>query len=241
MSETSPNLGLSLVMPAQAQKHVMVNESLLRLDALVQPQLQSRILATQPSAPQEGQAWLIPTGATGVDWSSMSAGSLAIYRDGYWTEIAPREGWTARVLDEKAGVVFDGTDWRLAGSSEVIAQSDSGAKTRGIIVEETLNGLTGASVTTVALIPARAIVFCVSVRVRGAITGATSFDCGLSGEVSKFGGSLGISAGSSNLGVIGPTAFYSDTPVVLSANGGSFTAGEVAIAIHAWLPEAPDP
>jgi hypothetical protein len=240
MSDTSPNLGLSLVMPAQAQKHVTVNESLLRLDALVQPQVQSRTLAVEPIAPQEGQAWLIPTGATGADWASMAVGSLAIYRDGYWTEISPREGWSARVLDEGAGVVCDGTNWRLAGSSEVIAQSTSGANTRAIIVEDTLSGLTGASVTSVALIPARAIVFCVSVRTRAAITGAASFDCGLSGQASKFGGSLGVSVGSSNLGVIGPTAFYADTPIVLSANGGSFTGGEVAIAIHAWLPEAPE-
>jgi hypothetical protein len=240
MSETSPNLGLSLVMPAQAQKHVTVNESLLRLDALVQPQVQSRTLTIQPVAPQDGQAWLIPQGATGTDWAMMTVGSLAIYRDGYWAEISPAEGWTARVIEENAGVVFDGTRWRLAGSSEVVAQSTSGAKTRAIIVEQIISGLTGSSVTSVALIPARAIVFCVSVRTRVAITGATSFDCGLAGETSKFGGSLGVSAGSSNLGVIGPTAFYADTAVVLSANGGSFTGGELAMAIHAWLPEAPE-
>jgi hypothetical protein len=94
-------------------------------------------------------------------------------------------------------------------------------------------------VASSVMIPARAIVFCVSVRTTQAVSGASSFDCGLSGEANKFGGSLGISMGSSNLGVIGPTAIYSDTSIVLSANGGDFTGGEVEIAIHAWLPMAP--
>lgn len=40
--------------------------------------------------------------------------------------------------------------------------------------------------------------------------------------------------------MIGPQAFYADTSVVLSANGGDFTAGDVAIAMHALLPVAPD-
>lgn len=49
-----------------------------------------------------------------------------------------------------------------------------------------------------------------------------------------------MAAGSQNRGVIGPTAFYSDTPVVLTANGGDFTGGSVRIAIHCVLVGAPD-
>ena len=88
-------------------------------------------------------------------------------------------------------------------------------------------------------IPNRAIVFCVSTRTVTAITGAASYDCGLAGERSKFGGSLSIAAGSNNAGVIGPTAFYADTPVRLSANGGNFTGGAVRVAIHYILPRVP--
>ena len=36
MTEISPRIGLGYVMPSQAQKHVTVNESLRRLDAVVQ-------------------------------------------------------------------------------------------------------------------------------------------------------------------------------------------------------------
>lgn len=64
------------------------------------------------------------------------------------------------------------------------------------------------------------------------VTGATSYECGIAGEPSKFGGSLGVTAGSSNAGVIGPQAFYADTAVRLTANGADFTGGAVRIAIH---------
>jgi len=240
MSETTPNLALPLVMPAQAQKHVTVNEALLRLDALVQAQAQSRSLAAQPGDPQDGQCWLIPDSASGADWAAMTAGSLAIYRDGFWSELPAKAGWRVHVLDEARDVVFDGALWGLAGADTVLAQSPGGAKTRAILVAGSVTGLTGASVVTVITIPARSIVFCVSLRTTEVITGATSFDCGIAGETSKFGGSLGVSVGASNLGVIGPTAFYSDTDIVLTANGGSFTGGAVSLAIHAWMPEAPD-
>ena len=82
------------------------------------------------------------------------------------------------------------------------------------------------------MIPNRAIVLGVSTRTVTAITGATSYDCGIAGEPTKFGGSLGVAEGSTNAGVIGPQAFYADTPIRLTANGGDFTGGAVRIAIH---------
>ncbi|WP_328586278.1 hypothetical protein [Roseibium suaedae] len=39
--------------------------------------------------------------------------------------------------------------------------------------------------------------------------------------------------------MIGPTAFYSDTPVRVTANGGSFTGGTVRVAVHCMLPVVP--
>lgn len=95
-----------------------------------------------------------------------------------------------------------------------------------------VSGLAGASVDSTIAIPNRAIVLGVSARTVTAVLGASSYDCGITGEPSKFGGSLGVAAGSSNIGVIGPTAFYADTPIRLTANGGSFTGGAVRIAIH---------
>ena len=41
-----------------------------------------------------------------------------------------------------------------------------------------------------------------------------------------------IAAGSTNVGVIGPQAFYANTAIRLTANGANFTGGAVRIAIH---------
>jgi hypothetical protein len=100
------------------------------------------------------------------------------------------------------------------------------------VLEQTLSGLSGASVASTIEIPDRSIVLGVSTRVVTAVTGAASFDCGVAGETEKFGVALGVAAGSANVGVIGPQAFSADTPIVLTAQGGSFTSGAVRIAIH---------
>jgi hypothetical protein len=65
-----------------------------------------------------------------------------------------------------------------------------------------------------------------------AITGATSYGVGISGDTGKFGNLLGIAPGSTNIGVIGPTAFYSDTKVRVTANGGNFTTGKVRLIAY---------
>ena len=241
MSETTPNLSLPLVMPAQAQKHVTVNEALLRLDALTQACVESRTLAVQPETPGEGDVWIVPESASGDDWAAMAAGTLAIWRDGFWTAIPPADGWRVHVRDEARSVAFDAgrETWIAAAANTILTAGEGGAATEAVLIEDILTGLSGASVASSVVIPARSIVFAVSVTTRSAITGAASFDCGISGEASKFGGSLGVSPGASNIGVIGPTAFYADTPVELTANGGDFTGGSVAIAIHAWRPVAP--
>ncbi len=107
------------------------------------------------------------------------------------------------------------------------------------VVEEWLSGLTGASVTSTITIPDRAIALAVSTRTVTAITGATSYDCGIAGTPAKFGDTLRVAAGSTNIGVIGRQAFYAPTPMLLTANGGSFTGGDVRIAIQYLLLTSP--
>ena len=241
MSETSPNLDLPLIQPAQAQKHVTVNEALLRLDSLTQTCVQSRSLQVQPAVPAEGQTWILPAGASGDDWTGQAAGSLAVFRDGAWHVLAPQEGWSAHVRDEGLPVRFDGLDraWHAAPVRQPLALGLNGAGLEAQIISETLSGLSGASVVSTQHIPDRCILLGVSVRVTASITGAASFDCGLAGEASAFGGSLGTAQGSANTGVIGPRPFYADAPVVLTANGGDFTGGSVVMALHLLRLSAP--
>jgi hypothetical protein len=56
MTEVSPRIGLGYVMPSQAQKHVTVNESLRRLDAVVQCAVKSATTTGEPGTPAEGDA-----------------------------------------------------------------------------------------------------------------------------------------------------------------------------------------
>jgi len=79
-------------MPAQAQKHVTVNESLTRLDAVVQAVVESRSLSVQPGSPGDGQVWIAPAGKTGAEWGGYGNWALAYYRDGAWEALAPQIG-----------------------------------------------------------------------------------------------------------------------------------------------------
>lgn len=239
MSETTAHLALPFIMAAQAQKHVTHNEALRLLDGIVQLSVLDRDLIDPPASPAEGDRYIPASGATGawVGWD----GSIAYWIDGAWMRIMPAPGWLAWAVDESQALVWTGTAWiPMANAMGFIAQSSSVAVARGpnnattgiAVAEETLSGLSGANRNSTITIPDRAIVLGVSCRVVTAITGAASFDCGIAGEVSKFGGSLGAGAGSTNVGVIGPQAFYAPTPIRLTANGGNFTGGSVRIAIH---------
>ncbi|WP_323006528.1 DUF2793 domain-containing protein [Pseudorhodobacter sp.] len=239
MADTTTNLLLPFILAAQAQKHVTHNESLRLLDGLIQLSVLDRNLATPPGSPAEGARYIVATGATGA-WSGW-AGDIALWSDGAWVRLPARTGWVVWVQDESRVVVRIGSVWTpLDEAMGLLAQAGSvdvalgalGGTTGMAVLEQTLSGLSGASVTSTIEIPDRAIVLGVSTRTVTTITGATSYDCGISGETTKFGGSLGVAAGSTNVGVIGPQAFYADTPIVLTAQGGNFTGGSVRIAIH---------
>ena len=75
MDHTS-RLSLPYLMPGQAQRHITHNEALQALDGLVQPVVVSRTTTAPPPLPLEGEAYLVPSGATGT-WAG-HADELAI-------------------------------------------------------------------------------------------------------------------------------------------------------------------
>lgn len=240
--DATPRLGLPYVAASQAQKHVTVNQAFARLDGLVQTAVISRGVAVQPADPGEGALYLLPAGASGAAWGGEGDGALMRFEAGGWTRVEPGPGHLLWVTDESIALVFDGV-WRalretLEFESLVAAASVGGARTRFAIREEDVT-LAGAATATAMAIPARSIVLAVATRTLTAVTGASAYDCGVAGETGKFGGSLGAAAGSSNIGVIGPTAFYVDTPVLLTAIGGDFTGGVVRVAAHLIQFDAP--
>ncbi|MBB5520079.1 DUF2793 domain-containing protein [Amphiplicatus metriothermophilus] len=116
--EFSPNLSLSYLQAAQAQKHVTVNETFRRLDALVQLTVESRTTAAQPASPADGDAWILPANPSGADWAAMSEGHIAAWQDGAWVEIAPPVGWRAWVKDDEALVVKTAAGWKTVASDD---------------------------------------------------------------------------------------------------------------------------
>ncbi len=145
------------------------------------------------------------------------------------------------------GVESNGSNaWTIADVSGAALHGINGSAIGLGLIEGSIT-CSGASSVSAIQIPNRAIVLAVSVYVTTAITGATSYNVdataasgGGTGTTSgQFGSGLGIAAGSNNIGVIGPTAWYAASTIKLTANGGSFTAGQVRIAIQYILCGAP--
>lgn len=224
---TTPNLALPYIDANQSQKHVTHNDAIRALDALCQLSVLA-IQTAPPGSPANGDRYIVAVSGSGA-WAGKDK-QIAAWQDGAWYFYAPQVGETAYNRADSRAYAYDGSyaDWKPFAIATAY-----GAATLDALETEELT-LTGATVSSsAAKIRNRDIVLAVSVRTTLAITGATSFSCGVSGTPAQFGSSLGIALGSTNVGVIGPTAFYADTPILLTSAGGNFTAGKVRIAIHA--------
>ncbi|MEP9352035.1 DUF2793 domain-containing protein [Xanthobacter sp. KR7-65] len=231
MPDQSANLALPYMAAAQAQKHVTHNEAIRRLDAFVQLVLESATATAPPPTPEEGARWFVPAGATGA--FAGHDGTIAAFEAGVFDFLPLAAGFLAFIRDEGRLALFDGG----AFVSPMAASLHRGAIAARVIEEDV--ALAGAFVETAALIPDRAIVLGVSTRTLVAASGVASYDCGIAGEPAKFGGSLSVAAGATNMGVIGPTAVYAPTAVRLTANGGSFSGGNVRVGLHLLLLAVP--
>lgn len=234
MTETA-NLTLPLLQPAQAQKHVKVNEALLRLDGLAQLVLASVSETDPPGSAPEGTCYGVPPGAVN-GWAGQ-AGHVAVAAGGGWLFVPARRGWRAQVLDAGGPALFDGSGWRLGALT--LAEGGAGLGLRAVRLSVTLTP--GASVTSAIAFPARAIAFGVTGRVVSEITGtATSWDLGVAGDTARFGAGIGTALNSWVNGPGSPQVMWAPTPLVLSAQGGDFAGGVVELVAHyaeLWLPD----
>lgn len=232
-------LTLPYLAAAQAQKHVTHNDALRILDGVVQLRVKNATLSAPPGSPAEGDLHIVSGTGTG-DWTGWD-GDVAMRADGTWYRIPAIPGMRAWDAETNTLLVNIGAGWtdlavamglvKIAADIDLAVSANGGTTGIGIL-EEHLTGLSGATRTSTIQIPDRSICLGVSTRTTAGIGGATSYDCGIAGEVAKFGGSLGAALGSTNIGVIVPEAFYADTPIVLTANGSNFTGGSVRLAIH---------
>jgi hypothetical protein len=117
MSDTA-RLALPYLAAGQAQKHVTVNESLRRLDALVQLSAISATTAAQPGSPGDGDIYLLPSGKTGAVWGAMADGALAYFRDGAWEQLTPKAGWRCYSQDTDALYARGASTWQRIAARE---------------------------------------------------------------------------------------------------------------------------
>ncbi len=225
MTDT-PVLALPLLAPAQAQKHVTVNEAMVRLDALALLRLQSVTLTTPPAA-VEGDAYGVPGAAVNA-WAG-KGGQVAIASGGGWVFVPAKRGWRALVLSDGAQAIFDGTEWR--SGAQTLTPNGGSLSIRSTELSVTLTA--GTTVTTPIVFPARSIAFGITGRVTAAITGtATSWDIGVAGDLQRYGSGLGTPLNSWVNGPGAPLVYWSPTALVLTAQGGNFAAGVVRIVAH---------
>lgn len=108
MSQTSSRLALPYLQPAQAQKHVTHNSALEILDAVTQLTVASIGLNTPPATSVEGDVYVV--GNAPVDVWATAANQLAVWSNGGWIFVTPREGWQLWDLDTQTRwVLSDGT------------------------------------------------------------------------------------------------------------------------------------
>ncbi|MEM1428784.1 MAG: DUF2793 domain-containing protein [Pseudomonadota bacterium] len=227
MDET-PNIGLPLVQASQAQKHVTVNEALVRLDAAAQLVLEELSLETPPSDAPDGTCYGIGPSPTG-EWAGQ-AGRVALFDNGGWSFLDPKPGWRGWDAGEGRAVVRVGGGW----TSQGLAAAPSGAAARFVTEEALHTVLPGATNTTAVVIPANVTLFAVSARVVSAITGtAATWRLGEAGATNRFGSGLGLGAASYTDGLLGqPQAYYAPSALVISGEGGDLAGGQVRLALH---------
>lgn len=109
----SAKLALPYLLPNQAQKHVTLNESLRRLDAIVQLSVISLGLTAPPQDPAEGDRYIAGENSSGA-WTGAD-GQIVAFQDGAWMFYLPQAGWTAWDEAGAKRVVYDGTAWGAGG------------------------------------------------------------------------------------------------------------------------------
>lgn len=223
-------LAMPLLQPAQAQKHVTVNEALMRLDGLVNLVLQSVSAAQPPAAVIDGQCWGVPAGGQGA-WSGQG-GRIAIGSNGGWVFLPPTAGMRAFISDQGVGAIHDGGDW-VAGAQS-LGQLGSGMV--AAVSEGEVTVAAGASFDTGISIPSNAMVIGAVARVTQALTGTlSSWRLGSQGADNRFGQGLGKAKNSWSRGMLGtPMTYYQPDTLLMTAEGGAFAGGKVSLAVHWW-------
>lgn len=110
MSHISARLGLPLLQPSQAQKHITHNEALIQLDALTQLVVEKRNAESPPAAPGDGQTYALGETPAGA-WEGR-VGMLVQWVDPAWLFYLPKEGWRTWDRETNSLCIYRAGDWQ---------------------------------------------------------------------------------------------------------------------------------
>lgn len=90
-----------------------MNENLVRLSAAVLPTVVSTSVSAQPGSPSDGDAYIIPTGATGAAWSG-NDGKFTVWDAdaATWWMFTPQTGWQIASQADSLTYWYTGSAWQ---------------------------------------------------------------------------------------------------------------------------------
>lgn len=138
----TPNLSLPYLEAGQAQKHVTLNESLRRLDAVTQ--LAVAAVSNQPPAePAEGERHVVGASPSGA--FAGHTNEIAAFQDGAWVFLTPQPGWRAWNVAAETLLVWTGSAWSgFSGGGEGDVEGPEGGVADGDVV--LFDGATGKAI-----------------------------------------------------------------------------------------------
>lgn len=124
------NFGLVTLTAQQSGAEVRYNFFQALFDALYGRTVKSATTTAPPGSPTDGDAYIIPTGASGV-WST-HVNAITVSLNGTWYYFllgATHEGWEFYVVDADGSAFWTGTAWNLGSTFTFVTglTADSGA------------------------------------------------------------------------------------------------------------------
>lgn len=146
-------LGITELVDSQAAKYATHNEALRQIEGRM-VRVKSRTTTAQPGSPAAGDAYILPTGATGTNWAG-NDGKIAHYYGGSWKFWTAVEGARVWVNDEDQRVVCDGGAWVLDTRASMLTKSVAGGSNVTLTAAENSYpaiDLTGAITANISVI-----------------------------------------------------------------------------------------
>lgn len=119
------------------QARLPANDNSLRLEAMGRGAISDSTTA-QPVSPVDGDIYIIPAGATGAQWSTFTAGDIAMFRGGTWLAFTPVGKPIVNV--DGALKAWNGSAWLPVGSGSGDVVGPSSATDSAIALFDSTTG-----------------------------------------------------------------------------------------------------